>query len=108
MSNTAAEDAFMEEGGVELAPMSATRDLEIALNYSATGNTAILLRIIPQNFMLRCAELSWLSSFAHEEELLYPPRTYLRPLPKPPAVFKIGSTTFKVVDLQAVRTVKAK
>jgi hypothetical protein len=101
MSNAALEDAFMEEGGVELAPMSTTLDLGIALKYSAEGNTAVLLRIISQNFMVRGAELSWLSAFAHEEELLYSPTTYLRPLTKTPAVFKIGSATFKIVDVEA-------
>ena len=101
MSKAALEDAFMKEGGMELAPMSTTLDLGIALKYSAEGNTAVLLRIISQNFMDRGAELSWLSAFAHEEELLYSPTTYLRPLTKTPAVFKIGSTTLEVVDVEA-------
>ena len=81
--------------------MSTTLDLGVALEYSAEGNTAVLLRIISQNFMVRGAQVSWLSAFAHEEELLYSPTTYLRPLTKTPAVFKIGSGTFKVVDVEA-------
>jgi hypothetical protein len=101
MKNAALEDAFMEEGGVELGAMSTTLDLGIALNYSATGNTAVLLCIISQNFMSRGSELSWLSAFAHEEEMLYQPTTYLLPLTKKPAVFNIGSATFKVVDVEA-------
>ena len=61
----------------------------------------MLLRIITKNFMVRGSELSWASAFPHEEEFLYPPTTYLRPIHDRPAVFTIGRAVFKVVDVEA-------
>jgi len=101
MSNVALEETFMREGGTELAPMSTTQDLSIALKYSACGNSAVLLRVRSKNFKDRGSELGWLSAFPHEEEFLYPPTTYLRPLKEMPDVFKIGKATFHVVDVEA-------
>ena len=44
--------------------------------------------------------MKWLSAFPFEEEPLYPPATYLKPLRTGPRGFKIGNTTFVVVDVE--------
>jgi hypothetical protein len=101
MSNVCLQDGFMQEGGSELAPMSTTEDLGIALKYSATGNKSVLLRIRTTNFMDRGSSLRWISAFPHEEEYLYPPITYLKPRYDKPEIFKIGDVEYQVVDVTA-------
>ncbi len=101
MSNVCLQDGFMKEGGSELAPMSTTADLAIALKYSAGGQKAVLLRIRTTNFMDRGAALRWISAFPHEEEYLYPPITFLKPKYETPEIFKIGDVEFEVVDVTA-------
>ena len=100
LSSVAVEDDFMVQGGTELAPMSTTEDLGIALKYSARGNRAVLLRIISKNFMDRGSELTWLSAFPYEKEFLYPPTTYLRPLKSHPDFFTVGNCEFTIVDVE--------
>ena len=46
-----------------------------------------MIPMIPSNFMAAGADISWVSAFPGEEEMLYAPLTYLQP-------------TGNVVDLQ--------
>ena len=69
---------FGRKGGTELAPMSTTTDLQVAAKYARSG-TSLLFKITLDNFMQYGAELKWLSAFPNEEEVLYPPLTYLQP-----------------------------
>ena len=81
--------SFLKSGGTELAPMSTTTDLAVALKYSASAGSSVLLRIATSSFMARGADLTWLSAFPAEREKLYPPLTYLEPAegkPDPPVV----------------------
>ena len=67
---------FLREGGTELAPMSTTSSLQVAMQYSASKK-ALLLRIRTRNFMVRGPTISFLSAFPAEEEFLFPPLTCL-------------------------------
>jgi hypothetical protein len=91
---------FVLCGGTECAPMSTSEDINIAIKYGATGLQSVLIRIRTTGFMNLGAALRWLSAFPFEEELLYPPGTYLKPLRPKPHVFKIGNSTFKVIDVE--------
>ena len=105
MSNREIFDTFMEEGGTELAPMSTTAELEIALNYcqGPAGSISTLLWIRTDNFMDRGVDLEWLSAFPYEKEYLYPPLSYLRPIREAregPIVRRIGDCIYQVVELK--------
>ena len=104
MSNVELQSEFLRIGGTELAPMSTTSDLKIAIEYggglSSTGSHSVLLRVRTTGFMNFGAQLKWLSAFPFEEELLYPPITFLKPLRPKPREFKIGKATFKVIDVE--------
>ena len=99
MSNVQLESGFLLRGGTELAPMSTTKDLTIAIKYASTGSHSVLLRVRTTGFMTLGAQLRWLSAFPFEEEYLYPPTTFLKILRAKPHVFKIGTATFHVVDV---------
>uniref|UniRef100_A0A6U7GD48 Mono(ADP-ribosyl)transferase n=1 Tax=Haptolina brevifila TaxID=156173 RepID=A0A6U7GD48_9EUKA len=71
-------DQFFTSGGSEVAPMSATADLQVALRY-ATSSTSLLLKIETASFIERGVSLSYLSCFPEENEHLFSPLTYLRP-----------------------------
>mmetsp|Transcript_17093 Transcript_17093/g.41162 ORF Transcript_17093/g.41162 Transcript_17093/m.41162 type:complete len:536 (-) Transcript_17093:134-1741(-) len=78
MRDLKATEEFLKNGGTELAFMSTTTDIEVALRYSLSKNS-LLLRILPENFMAYGADLQWVSAFPGEAEVLYPPLTYLKP-----------------------------
>ena len=78
MRNLKVAQQFMEQGGTEMAFMSTTTSLEVAVRYSLSSHS-LLLKIVPRNFMATGAGVQWLSAFPGEEEILYPPLTYLKP-----------------------------
>jgi hypothetical protein len=73
-----AAERFMLEGGTEMAFMSTTTELEVAVSYSLSKQ-ALLFKIVAPNFLAAGADVQWLSAFPQENEILYPPLTYLKP-----------------------------
>ena len=71
-------DGFMVRGGSELGTMSTTTELEVAMRYAASDNPMIL-RLSVENFMQYGAEIAFLSAFPSENEVVYPPLTYIMP-----------------------------
>jgi hypothetical protein len=63
---------FLEEGGVEIAPMSTTTDLNVAVDYAVRGSKAasLILKLRTPSFMQRGADISFLSAFPSEKELV--------------------------------------
>jgi hypothetical protein len=78
MRNTTVTADFMKHGGTELAFMSTTSDLSVAVRYALSPHS-LLFKIVVPNFMSCGAELHWLSAFSNEKEVLFPPLTYLQP-----------------------------
>ncbi len=78
MRNVTAAVAFADKGGTELAPMSTTTSLEVAMKYAASADS-ILFKLQTNSFMDRGADLQYLSAFPAEAEVLFPPLTFLRP-----------------------------
>lgn len=68
---------FERLGGTEKAPMSTTTSLDVAVRYSAS-RSPLLLRLRTPNFMQRGASIAFLSAFPVEEEVLFPPLTYMQ------------------------------
>jgi hypothetical protein len=71
-------DDFLQMGGAELAPMSTTTSVEVALMYAASESPT-LLRLRITNFMQRGADIAFCSAFPAENEVLYPPQTFILP-----------------------------
>lgn len=80
MKNLKVAEEFMVElrGGTEIAPMSTTSDFCVAARCGVSEDS-LLFKIRVNNFLQYGAELSWLSAFPGEEEVCYPPLTYLQP-----------------------------
>ena len=64
-------EEFLKKGGTELAPMSTTSDLKVAVQYSQ-GVNAVLLRLRTDSFINRGPDISFLSAFPGESEYLFP------------------------------------
>ena len=83
MRNLKATDDFMEMGGTELGFMSATTQLKLAVRYALNQHKQdqdlLLFKIRVPDFMCAGAKLAWLSAFPQEDEVLYPPLTFLKP-----------------------------
>ena len=82
-------------GGVELAFMSTSYDIDVAIEYAMRGNSSFtLITLLLSSLIIgttkqcsileiefdagnRGAKVKWVSQYSYEEELLYPPCTYL-------------------------------
>ena len=92
-------DRFMADrtGGTEVAPMSTTSDMAVAVRYGlSAGSLLFLLKV--DNFMQYGADLQWLSAFPTEAEVLYPPLTYLQPTGRVQLMIA-GENKFKIVEV---------
>ena len=98
MKDVTAPADFMAQGGTELAPMSTTSDLGVAMQYSASTRS-VLLRLVTESFMQRGPDISFLSAFPGEAEFLFPPLTYLEPTGNVETVVVEGFT-YEVVDVR--------
>jgi hypothetical protein len=98
MKDLAVSDQFMTYGGSELGCMSTSEDLNVIARY-ALSSRPLLIRIKIESPMDRGANLKWLSVFPHEEEVLYPPLTFLKPLLKQKIHGMVNGT---VITLKAV------
>jgi hypothetical protein len=80
MSGLKLSDQFSKEGGTELAPMSTTTDVSVAISYAVKKDTlsALLFRFVTRNNLERGADVQWLSMFPGESETLFPPLTFLQ------------------------------
>jgi hypothetical protein len=78
MCNREVPNEFMRKGGTELAFMSTTRDLGVAVRF-CLSQRSLLFKIVSPGFMTMGADVQWLSAFPDEAEIIYPPFTYLRP-----------------------------
>ena len=71
MRNLDVGDKFIANhtGGTEVAPMSTTTDMRVAVHYGlSAGSLLFLLKV--DNFLQYGAELQWLSAFPGEAEVL--------------------------------------
>ena len=94
---------FLESGGSELAPMSTTADLDVAVRYCSMeeggrSGAALLFRVRTTNIMQRGAQLAFLSVTPHEKEFLYPPLTYLKPTGLTTEI-TFDDVTYTVIDV---------
>jgi hypothetical protein len=90
---------FLERGGTESAPMSTTSDLRVAMRYAAS-KACLLFMVHTESFQERGADVSYLSAFATEAEILYPPMTHLRPTGRRLVEHEIDGATITVAEVR--------
>mmetsp|Transcript_30323 Transcript_30323/g.61046 ORF Transcript_30323/g.61046 Transcript_30323/m.61046 type:complete len:314 (-) Transcript_30323:160-1101(-) len=88
---------FKEDGGTELAFMSTTADLGVAKEYAGSG-VALIFRFKARG-MAKGSSIRFLSVYPDEQEVLYPPLTFLLPEADQS---KEGNITFVDVSPQIV------
>jgi len=93
---------FKEKGGTEVAPMSTTTDLKIAVQYANRGSegACLILKLHTKGFMVRGADISFLSAFPGERELLYPPLTHLKMTDKKPVELESHGAKYTVCEVE--------
>ena len=82
MKDLALPKSFVEQGGAEFACMSTSADFQIAVKFAEveTSKSPLIFKYITDGFMNRGADISFLSVYTEEKEVLYPPLTYLKPV----------------------------
>ena len=98
LRNVIAPEEFVRRGGTEVAPMSTTSDIDVAVRYSASASS-VLLRLTSDSFITMGADISYLSAFPGENEFLYPPLVYLKPEGEPPVHINVGNLKIVVVNV---------
>ena len=63
-------DEYGVRGGVDPAFMSTTLDREVALHYAGSSGGPGVVFAIQQGMVDRGADISWLSQYPHEKEIL--------------------------------------
>ena len=79
---------FLRNGGTDVGTMSTTSSLHVALEYAAATSptlrtTHTLLQLQLRNGLQRGADISFLSAFPAEKEVVYPPLTLIQPEGEP-------------------------
>ena len=97
LRNASLSNEFMMAGGSELGMMSTTTSLAVAMRYCAS-EACVLLRLCTSSFMDRGADIAYLSCFANEHEVLYPPLCYLQPTGDIEKVC-VGAASATIVDV---------
>ena len=97
MKNLKLTDNFRTNGGTELPCMSTSSIKEVVAEY-AKSDQPLIFRVVSTSFLNRGADIKWLSLYAHEDEILYPPLTYLKYLGQK----KIKNSRGIVVDVEPV------
>ena len=83
--------------------MSTTTDLGVALAYSMSASS-LLFKVHTKSFLQRGADLTFLSAFPAEAEILFPPLTFLRPTGKKLTVdFQGAGVKFTVVEVEPIQ-----
>ena len=77
-SKTPSRVKILWSGGSELATMSTTPSIEVALRYAASA-APILLRLRIDNFLQHGASTAFCPAFPDESEVVYPPQTFMLP-----------------------------
>merc|ERR1711920_870076 len=76
MKDMDVESDFMLKGGTEIACMSTSSDLRVVASY-AKSECPMIFRICADTFMNQGSDISWLSMYPSESEVLFPPLTFL-------------------------------
>ena len=88
---------LMHEGATELAPLSFTTNIGVAAGF-AQSRTALLLLVNPNGpYLQQGVSLRFLSLIPQEDEIVYPPCTYLRPTGRT-ALIELGDASVTGVD----------
>ena len=103
MSYMKLPEEFSAQGGTELAPMSTTTDVSVAISYAIKKDTrsALLFRFVTRNNLERGADVQWLSMFPGESETLFPPLTFLQRTRTEPQKVVHNGVEVTIVELSA-------
>lgn len=92
-------DEFNNTGGSEMACMSTTSSRDVAEEF-ALSKSPLLFKFVSNSFMSHGADISFLSVYPGEKEVLYPPLTYLRPINVSEET--VGTTVYTIVTVEPV------
>lgn len=99
MQNLQMTEEFARTGGTEMACMSTTSSMDVAAEF-AESESPLLFKFVSNSFMSHGADISFLSVYPGEKEVLYPPLTYLRPIRM--SKKRIGGRVYDVVEVEPV------
>ena len=80
--------------------MSTTSSKTVAADFAKESKTSpLLFKLLSHDFMSHGADISFLSVFPEEKEILYPPLTYLCPINREIKIEIIDGREYQVVEV---------
>lgn len=99
MKNLQIAEEFVQTGGTEMACMSTTSSQGVAQEF-AESESPLLFKFVSKSFMSHGADISFLSVYPGEKEVLYPPLTFMRPIKLSQESF--GGKMYQVAEVEPV------
>lgn len=93
------EAFFKANGGTEYGCMSTSALKEIAFDF-AKSSCPLVFKLVVSGALTDGADISFLSVYPLEKEVLYPPLTYLRVKKGKPSLDMVGSKTMLVIEVE--------
>jgi hypothetical protein len=94
-------DEFLAVGGTEMSCMSTTSSKTVAADFAKESKTSpLLFKLLSNDFMSHGADISFLSVYPEEKEILYPPLTYLCPINREIKIEIIDGREYQVVEVK--------
>jgi hypothetical protein len=94
-------EEFLEVGGTEMSCMSTTSSKKVAADFAKKSKTSpLLFKLLSNDFMSHGADISFLSVYPEEKEILYPPLTYLGPISREIKTEIIDGREYQVVEVK--------
>lgn len=90
---------FISKGGCEFGCMSTSAFKNVAVEF-ALSTVPFLFQIETKDFLQRGADISFLSVYPDEQEMLYPPLMFLRSLRTAPTIEKIDGYHVQIVVVE--------
>jgi hypothetical protein len=90
----------MRNGCTELAPLSCTTDLKVAVRFASSHSSVLFLINSDIDFMQRPVSVRWLSTMPFEDEHLCPPCTRLAPTGRAQVIRLFVGQTCTVVEVE--------
>jgi hypothetical protein len=102
MEDTAMSEEFQKVGGTEYGCLSTSERRTVAEEFAKVGKVKcpMIFKFVTESAMQRGADISFLSVYPSEKEVLYPPLTYLAPIPGKVRTKMIGGVEVLIVEVR--------
>ena len=98
-ANMGLDSSLGKRGGTEYGVMSVTKDIATATQF-ALSRGCIVMKIKVSDALSYGADITWLSCYPEQREVVYPPLTFLKPTTGIIKMYDVGDASFAVMEIE--------